>query len=172
GQLVPRTVAPFLVLRAHRVVDRARGHANACRSERNLLPLTHLLPYLALLGTGLAEYERSGDVGLVTVHAATAVHQHHFAVAHRLRLAGAVWIGAGLAEQDQRELGIGAERLVRAVHHRADVGGRHAAFDARADVPVRGDGDVGGLLHERDFIGRLGQAAGAHHVRAAHDVDL
>src|SRR6185295_9285292 len=91
GQLVTGAVTPFLVLRAHRVVDRARRHAHARGLDGDALSLAHLLPHLALLGIGLAEDEGAGDVRLVTLHRAAAIHEHHFAVAHRLRLARAVW---------------------------------------------------------------------------------
>ena len=127
GQFVARAVAPLHVLRAHGVVDAARGHADARGFDRDLLAVAHLLPHLALLGRGLAEHEGARDVGLIALDRAAAVHEHHFAVAHRLRLSGAVWIGAGFAQQDQREFGRGAERRVRRVHHRADVFRRHAA---------------------------------------------
>jgi hypothetical protein len=66
-----------------------------------------------------------------------------------------MWIGAGLAQQDEREFGRGAERLVCGVHHGADILWRHAAFDTRRGMAVGGDGDVRGLLQEREFGGDL-----------------
>src|SRR6185369_1374889 len=112
GKFVARAVAPLHVLRTHGVVDTSRRNVNSRGLDRDLLAVAHLLPHLALLGRGLAEYEGARDVGLIACHRAAAVHEYHFAVTHRLGLSRAMWIGAGFSQQDQRELGHGTERCV------------------------------------------------------------
>src|SRR5262245_56839619 len=96
GQLVARAVTPLHVLRADRIIDLARGHADARGFDRDLLTVVHLLPHLALFGSRLAEHERARDVGLIALHRTAAVHEHDFAIANGLRLARTVWIGARL----------------------------------------------------------------------------
>ena len=80
---------------------------------------------------------------------ATAVEQDDFAALDLLRLAGAMRISRGLAEQDQRPRVRPAHPDNRIAEQLADDRGRHALADARMDRAVGGDGDIGGRLHQR-----------------------
>ena len=71
-------------------------------------------------------------------------------------------IGAGLAEQNQREFGSRAALRHRRRHDAGDVGGRHATRDLRSCLAIGCDGDVGRRLHQRDLRRRLDDAASAH----------
>ena len=48
------------------------------------------------------------DVGLIILHRATTVHQHHIAGAYGLWLAGTMGIGGGFAQQDEVEFDLAA----------------------------------------------------------------
>ena len=62
------------------------------------------------LRAGAAEDAGAGHVGLVALDGAAAVHQHDLAFAHHLRLARAVRIGAGLAEEDPARVPHGGDQ--------------------------------------------------------------
>ncbi len=116
----------------------------------------NLVPDLALIGAGIgAEHEGPGDVRLITVDRAGAVHQHHLAAPDELRLMTAVRIGRGLAEQDEPAVIGRAQLLVGGGDHRVDVRRRHALSRPRPGIAQGGDHDVGGRLHERELGGRL-----------------
>ncbi len=115
-----------------------------------------------------AEHEGARDVGLVALRRRSrSPCSTDFALAHGLGFARAVWIGAGLAEQDQRRIPREAPQgRMRGGDHRADVAaGVMPALDVVATtMAVRGDGDVVGLLHERELGRGLHHAAAADHA--------
>jgi len=96
------------------------------------------------------------------VDVAPAIEQHDLTLAHLLRLARAVGIGACLAKQDQREFRVAAHGDGRPVDELADIGGRHARFDLAIHKAVGRQGDVVGDLHQRQLGGRLDHPASAH----------
>src|SRR5690606_4505323 len=110
GQRIAGAVTPAFVLGAHRIVDAAGRAADLRGGEVVPLALMDLAPDPALVRARLAEHEGARNVGLIAFDVAAAVEQHDLAVAHRLRAAGAVRIGGGLAEQDQRAGPAPAER--------------------------------------------------------------
>ena len=91
-----------------------------------------------------------GDVGLIAVDRAGAVHQHDLAALHALRLVAAVRVGRSLSQQDQAAVVAAAEPLLGRGDQRVDVGRRHALARALAGVAQRGEHDVVRRLHQRE----------------------
>src|SRR5690606_36342578 len=105
GKLVAGAVAQAFIIGADRVIDRPGWNADLRGLESDELALAHLLPNLALARCRGPVDPASRHIGLIAVDVAAAVHQHHLALPHPLRLAASVRIGARLAEQNEREFG-------------------------------------------------------------------
>src|SRR6202012_2251788 len=125
---------------------------------------------LALTRGRLTVYEGAGDIGLIAVYRATAVHQYDRALAHRLRFPRAVRERGRLVEQNESEFGRAAQLGGGAVHELAEIRRAHAALGARMHATQRLDRDVVRGLHERELGGRLDHAAGADERFARDDL--
>ncbi len=170
GQPVVLRPAATLVVRTHGVVDVAHRQADLRGLEHDLLAALDGVPDLALARRRLAVDPGARDVRAVAVHLAADVDQDHRALAHGLRLLGAVRIGAGFVQQHQPELVLAAEGRVRGGDQRGDVGAAHAGLDLPAHVPDRVNGDVVRRLHQRDLGRGLDRAAGVDERLAGDDL--
>ena len=90
GCLVARAVAFAFVERAHDVIDLAGRCADRGCFQCELLAALDRVPDLALFFVRFAEHPGPGDIGLVVMHGATAVHQDDAVLNQRLWLSRAV----------------------------------------------------------------------------------
>ena len=122
-------------------------YANLRGIECDLLTLTHRIPHFALLFRRLAEYERSRNVRLITMHGTTAVHQDDLPLLDCLRLHRAMRIGAGPAKQRYIPDADTAVAGLRRLHHAADVRRDHAGFEIVVDMPIGRHRNLTRFLH-------------------------
>jgi len=86
GKMVARAKTLFLIKSADGVINLAGGHAHTCGSEGDLLAFVQRFPDLADIRGHVAGHKGVRNVRLIVLYGAAAIHQHHFAFAHTLRL--------------------------------------------------------------------------------------
>ena len=143
--------------RVHRLVRHARPRL---RQRRRLRRADHVVQRALFLAEAPVRGERAGDVRGVAAMLGAGVDQHQVSVADR-RVVGDVVQHAGVgARADDATVG---RNRVRAAELALEFGLQFVFAHARAHCAhrrlVRGDGDVGGALHQLQFLGRLGTGA-------------
>src|ERR1700735_3920743 len=91
------------VVTAHRVVGTTHGNAKFGRFKRDFLAALDGVPYFSLAGRGLTEHPGAGDVGLVAIDGAAAIHEDGGTCANRLRNNRTMRIRGSLVQQYQCE---------------------------------------------------------------------
>src|SRR6185437_11180345 len=128
-QTVILAPAALLVEVPDRLVDRADRLAERSGFERELLSTFHRIPHFPLTLRRLTEHPGSGDIGLVAMNRAAAVHEDDRAFVDLLRLVRAVRIRARLVEEHEREIRtVAAQRAGSLVHHGRNRLGLHASL--------------------------------------------
>src|ERR1700722_4615470 len=98
-QLVTGAPTLALIIATHRVVDAAHRYTDLRGLESDFLAALDRIPDLALALVRPADDPAAGNVGLVSLHRAAAVHEDDRTLAHRLNFHRPMRIGRGFVQE-------------------------------------------------------------------------